>query len=271
VTLLEAESAGLPALGASGSALYEGTVSHHRFGPGPNHHFSNTIAMPLLDLAEVDAVLGRHPLWSTKAARPGRFRRADFLGDPSVSLDQAVRDLCQAQSGQRPEGAIMLLANLRMWGWVFNPISLYYCTDERGGDVTQTVLDVQNTPWHERCTYVVGPPGRHRFAKAMHVSPFLPMDVEYELRYTQPHERLVVSLDLGRGNERLLGATMSLTRRPLDRSGLSRLLWAHPALTHRISAGIYAQAARLWVRGAPFHQHPTRRVSGTPWTRGSRS
>ena len=262
VTLLEAESAGSPALGASGSALYEGTVSHRRFGPGPDHHFSNTVAMPLLDLAEVDAVLGRHPLWSTKPARPGRFRRADFLGDPSESLDQAVRDLCEARSGHRPEGRILLLANWRMWGWVFNPISLYYCTDEGGVDVAQTVLDVQNTPWHERCSYVVGPPGCHRFAKSMHVSPFLPMDVEYELRYTQPHERLRVSLDVWRGNDRLLGANMSLTRRPLDRSGLSRLLWAHPALTHRISAGIYFQAVRLWARGAPFHPHPSVRTTG---------
>jgi DUF1365 family protein len=100
----------------------------------------------------------------------------------------------------------------------------------------------------------------------MHVSPFLPMDVDYELRYTQPAERLQVALDVRRGDDRLLGATLSLTRQPLDRHGLSRLLWAYPALTQRISTGIYANAARLWLRGAAFHRHP-----GRTGTRRSRS
>lgn len=258
MTLVDADKAGAAPVGVLRSALYEGTISHRRFGPGPDHQFSYKIAMPFLDLTEVDAVLGRHPLWSTHAVSPGRFRRADFLGDPTVPLDRAVRDLCQARTGQRPQGPVWLLANLRMWGWLFNPISLYYCGAEPGGDVKQTVLDVQNTPWHERCSYVVGAPGRHRFAKSMHVSPFLPMDVDYELRYTQPADRLQVGLDVWRGDDRLLGATLSLTRHPLDRHGLGRLLWAYPALTQRISAGIYAHAARLRLRGAPFHPHPGR-------------
>ncbi len=258
MTLVEADQAELLTDGAVRSALFEGVVSHRRFGPGPDHHFSYRVAMPFLDLAEVHAVLGRHPLWSARAGFPGRFRRADFLGDRTLPLDRSVRELCEARTGRRPTGSVFLLANLRMWGWVFNPISLYYCTAPNGADVEQTVLDVQNTPWHERYSYVVGPPGSHRFPKSMHVSPFLPMDVDYELRYTQPAEQLRVALDVWRGDDRLLAATLSLTRRPLDRRGLGRLLWAHPALTHRISAGIYAHAARLWVRGAPFHPHPGR-------------
>ena len=267
MTLVEAHAWGSTPIGVVRSALYEGTVWHGRFGPGPDNHFSYKVAMPLLDLAEVDAVLGRHPLWSTRAASPGRFRRADFLGDPTVPLDHAVRDLCEQRTGRRPGGPVLLLANLRMWGWLFNPIGLYYCASGDGSDIEQLVLDVQNTPWHERCSYVVGPPGRHRFAKAMHVSPFLPMDVDYELHYTQPAEQLRVALDVWREDDRLLGATLSLTRRPLDRRGLSRLLWAYPALTHRISAGIYAHAAHLRVRGAPFHPHPGRQGSRR---RGSR-
>jgi DUF1365 family protein len=239
------------------SALYEGTIHHQRSGPGTNHEFSYAVAMPLLDLAEIDAVTALHPLWSRRRA-PVWFRRADFLGDPAVPLDGAVRDLVEARSGPRPAGPIQLLANLRTWGWLFNPISLYFCRDIDGVGVERLVAEVENTPWHERCSYVVGPPGRHRFAKTMHVSPFLPMDVDYELRYTVPGDRLVVHFDVVRGDERLLGATLSLRRRPLDRQSLGRLLWANPALTHRISAAIYAQAARLRLRGAPFHPHPAR-------------
>ncbi len=270
MTLVETSERGPSPAGALRSALYEGTISHRRFGPGPDHRFSYKVAMPLLDLAELDAVLGCHPLWSTRAASPGRFRRADFLGDPSLPLERAVRDLCEERTGHRPAGPVSLLANLRMWGWLFNPIALYYCAGGDGSAIEHLVLDVQNTPWHERSSYVVGQPGDHRFTKSMHVSPFLPMEVEYELRYTRPTEQLRVALDVWRGDDRLLGATLSLTRRPLDRRGLGRLLWAHPALTHRISAGIYAHAGRLWVRGAPFHPHPGRQGLGRQGSRSAR-
>ena len=57
------------------------------------------------------------------------FRRADFLGDPTVPLDEAVRDLVEERTGRRPTGPVALLANLRTWGWLFNPISLYFCTE----------------------------------------------------------------------------------------------------------------------------------------------
>jgi hypothetical protein len=138
--------------------------------------------------------------------------------------------------------------------------------------VEWTVLEVSNTPWHERCSYVVGPPGEHHFAKAMHVSPFLPAHGEYTLRYSAPEDGIRVSLDVapfprpspyGQLNERSpdktspeLAATMVLRRRPLDRAGLARLLWRHPFMTTRVSGGIYAQALRLAARGAPIHRHP---------------
>jgi len=75
-----------------------------------------------------------------------------------------------------------------------------------------------------------------------------------------PAERLTVRFDVVRGDERLLSVTLSLRRRALDRRALGRLLWAYPALTQRVSAGIYAQAARLRLRGAPFHRHPAGKV-----------
>lgn len=241
------------------SAIYEGTLHHRRFGPGPGHSFSYDVAMPLLDLAEIDDVTRLHPLWSSRRPAPVRFRRSDFLGPAAVPLDRAVRDAVEARSGRRPSGRVSMLANLRTWGWLFNPISLYFCADRHDPtSVEALVADVENTPWHERTSYVVGPPGRHRFAKAMHVSPFLPMDVEYELRYTAPGDHLLVRFDVVRGDERLLAATLSLRRRALDRRALGSLVWAYPALTHRVSAGIYAQAARLRRKGAPFYRHPGR-------------
>jgi len=239
------------------SAIYEGTVRHRRFGPGPSHEFTFESAMPLIDLEEVHSVVGLHPLWSSSHAAPSWFRRADFIGPHDVALDECVRNAVEQHCGERPLGRIALLANLRTWGWLFNPISLYFCSSEDGTQVETLVAEVENTPWHERKTYVVGAPGLvHRFPKLMHVSPFLPMGVDYELRYSAPSERLNVRFDVVRGEDRLLSATMSLRRRTMDRHGLGRILWRHPMLTHRVSAGIYSQAGRLRLKGAPFFRSP---------------
>ncbi len=247
------------------SAMYEGVLAHARFGPGPAHSFSYKVAMPLLDLAEVDEVMGLHPAWSARRASPVRFRRRDFLGDPATPLDRAVRDLVAERTGRRPDGPIAMIANLRTWGWLFNPISLYFCADNaepagNPGPISSLVAEVENTPWHDRHAYVVGPPGRHRFAKELHVSPFLPMGLDYELRYTAPGERLTVGLDVLRDDQRLFAATLLLRRRALDRSALGRLVWRYPVMTHRISAGIYAHATRLRLKGAPFFSHPARQA-----------
>jgi len=242
------------------SALYEGMLRHRRFGPGAAHEFSYRVAMPLIYLDEIDSVTRLHPLWSSRRPAPVWFRREDFLGDHATPLHEAVRSLVEERSGVRPAGRVALLANLRTWGWLFNPISLYFCMSTAGEEVESLVAEVENTPWHERHGYVVGPPGRHRFAKSMHVSPFMPMDVDYELRYNAPSERLMVRLAVLRGSEALLRVSLSLRRRPLDRHALARLLWEHPAATHRVSAGIYSQAARLGLRGAPFFVHPARRA-----------
>ena len=247
------------------SAMYEGVLAHDRFGPGPTHSFSYKVAMPLLDLAEVDDVMGLHPAWSASRPAPVRFRRKDFLGDPAAPLDGAVRDLVSERTGRRPEGPVAMLANLRTWGWLFNPISLYFCADVAGpagdpGPIITLVAEVENTPWHERHDYVVGPPGRHRFAKELHVSPFLPTGLDYQLRYTAPGNRLIVGLDVLEGDQCLFTATLSLRRRALDRAALGRVLWSYPAMTHRITAGIYAHAARLRLKDAPFFTHPARQA-----------
>jgi DUF1365 family protein len=240
------------------SAVYEGTVRHARRGP-VRHRFAYPIAMPFLDLAEIDAVFARHRLWSIERRNAVSFRRADFLGDPSVPLDTAVRELVEARTGRRPRGPIRLLAHVRTWGWLFNPIALYFCMDECGEGVEAVVLEVTNTPWHERHAYVVeGGGGEHRFGKALHVSPFLEMDQEYRLRLTTPGDSLVVRLaNLQRGEE-VFEATLALRRREVDAATLGRLLWRYPLLTLRVSTGIYWQALRLWAKGTPWYRHPLR-------------
>ena len=260
------------------SALYEGTVTHRRAEPG--RRFSSRVALPLLFLDEVAALRSVHPLvdfdpsphrrrWPTAM----RFHRDDSLPSDAATVRGAVEEAV-ADSGGSVRGPVAMLGHVRTWGWLFNPLTLFYCFDPSGREIEWTVLEVSNTPWHERCSYVVGPPGEHRFAKAMHVSPFLPAEGTYTLRYTAPEERIRVSLDVDaptpsapyrREHEPSpdtpppqLSASMVLRRRPLDRAGLARLLWGYPLMTARVSGGIYAQALRLVGRGAPIHRHPGR-------------
>lgn len=254
------------------SSLFEGVVIHHR--PDPEHRFSQRVTMPLLFTDELDRASRLHPLVHLDpTVRPGRHHamrlvRSDFLSPHDLPLEEAVAERVAAAGG-RVSGPVCVLGHVRTWGWLFNPLVLYFCFDESGRQVEWTVLEVTNTPWHERHAYVLGPPGRHRLAKSLHVSPFLPPEAVYDISYTAPAAGLSVSMDVlaVEGGERLLTASMRLRRRPLDRRSLNHLLWRTPAMTVRVSAGIYGRAAALAVRGAVFHPHPANRsvaATGSP-------
>jgi uncharacterized protein len=247
------------------SAVYEGFISHHRRAP-VDHEFRYRHAMLLLDLAELPDVLDCHPLWSARRRAPARFLRSDYLGDPGVPLDEAVRELVAERLGERPDGPIRLLTNVRMLGHCFNPVSFYYCYRPDGERLRAVVAEVTNTPWGERHSYVMdadsgGAPGTiltQSFDKVFHVSPFMGMDHRYDWRMTAPADQLVAHIESHRAGERVFDATLSLRRRALDRSALTRLLLRYPATTLRVSTRIYGQAVRLKVKGAPYHPHPAR-------------
>ena len=119
---------------ALASALYVGTLSHARRRPRP-HAFSYSVYMAYLDLDELPGLGLRS------------FRREDHLGDPARDLAGEVRDRVERELGIRPRGPVRLLTNLRTFGYVFNPVSLYYCFDEDGTTLRAILADVTNTPW----------------------------------------------------------------------------------------------------------------------------
>jgi DUF1365 family protein len=245
------------------SALYEGTITHRRHATAATanvaHDFRYSTLTPLLFLDELDALAAMHPRWSATGANAAWFRRRDYLGDASVPLDTAVRDEVAKQSRRRPTGDIAMLGHVRLWGWLFNPLCVYYCFDESGQRVDQILLEVRNTPWHERHLYVLdGASTYHRFAKAMHVSPFLGMDHEYVLTWSAPGDHLSLHLGNRRGEERIFDAALSLTRREITAATLGALVWRRPFQTLGVSAGIYRQALRLWRKNAPLYSHPRR-------------
>lgn len=244
-------------------------MRHRRFAPVANA-FSYSVFMMYLDLAELGAVFRGRWLWSARRPAPAWLKREDHLGDPSAPLDEAVRDLVAGRTGRRPAGPIRLLTHLRYFGYCFNPVSFFYCFDAAGRRVETIVAEVRNTPWLERHCYVLdrganeGTPERqrYRFRKGFHVSPFMGMDVDYDWRFTEPGERLLVHMDNRRMGERFFDATMALKRRPIDGPALAGVLLRHPLMTWKVTAAIYWQALRLWWKRCPFHPHPAK--AGNP-------
>ena len=219
--------------GMSASALYEGWVRHRRHTP-VEHEFRYRLFMSYLDLSELPELLDGVPLWSARRPAPAWFRRSDYL-----DVDH--------------DGPVRVLTHVRTFGHLFNPVSLYYLFDGAGERVERVIAEVTNTPWGERHSYELD--GLDSTVdKDFHVSPFLGMDSEYRIRMTEPGDSLGVHMESRRDGEVDFDATLSLRRRELS----ARPLLTYPFMTARMVLGIYAQAVRLKLKGAPYHPHPAR-------------
>lgn len=241
------------------SAIYQGWLRHRRFHPRA-HRFSYRVFMIYLDLSELDEVFAISPWWSTKRWRPAQFRRSDFLGDPQLPLDVAVRERIREQTGRLHEGPIRMLANLRFFGFIINPITCYYCFDKN--ERLQTIVtEVTNTPWNDRQSYVLDcdPDKRFQqmvFQKLMHVSPFNPMDMTYHWCNNLPGKILSLNLETRQQGKPHVDATMALKRREISARSLGAILLQHPWMSAKVATTIYWQALRLWLKKVPFYDHP---------------
>jgi len=261
------------------SCLYNGWVRHRRHEPA-GHEFRYELFMMYLDLAELPHLFDPYWCWSARRSALARFKRSDYhqtLNDSDVavheegeelSLDEAVRRTVTAQTGRRPDGPIRMLTHMRYFGYIFNPVTFYYCYDSSGTTVQTVLAEITNTPWKERHAYVLpvvtatrnDTVMRFEFGKEFHVSPFWPMDMSYDWRLNVPGEHLRIHMDNLQQKDgttrRVFDATLTLQREEISSASLSRALYRYPLMTAKVSGAIYWQALRLWFRRTPFFTHP---------------
>ena len=242
------------------SALYSGWVAHQRFSP-KTHNFRYRMGLLWLDLSEQDAVLALSPLAGSRRFAPFGFRQTDFLPQftrAGMPLIDAVRQRVGEALGHTPDGAICLLAQPRSWGLAFNPASFFYCF-KHSGELAAILCEVSNTPWRERYHYVLAAngegPQQVAVAKAFHVSPFLPPDLEYRMRFSPPGEQLTIQMADWQGEQRLFVANLNLERHALTRRSLHQHLLSFPWMTGKTVLAIYWQALRLLIKRVPIFNH----------------
>jgi DUF1365 family protein len=247
-------------------ALYVGTLRHRRHRPVA-HAFTHRLFMALIDIDRIPEAMSITRLTAYNRWSWAAFHEQDHIGDPSRPLRERVRASADAAGVDLGDGPIHLLTHLRYLGYVFNPISLYYCY-ARDGRLRHVLADVRNT-YGGRRDYWLAPaddsPRRLRAvaAKSLYVSPFMASDVRYEFLLTPPAQTLVAHMNVrpeagSDGTAPVFDATLALERRPWTAGAMRSLLLRHPWMTAKVIAAIHWQAMRLRAKGLPTVPMPSR-------------
>jgi DUF1365 family protein len=236
------------------SALYTGTLVHSRRTPARNV-FRYPVSYWLLDL---DELLELERLRFVSVNRPGlvSFRDSDhFDGRP---VKEAVVEFAGDASIER----VLMLTQLRVLGYVFNPATFYWCyrrapAEPDGWELASMVSEVSNTFGERMPELLHGPSLRYEHDKHLHVSPFFGLDQSYEYAFSQPGEEVWARIHVhDKGGGTPMTAIIHARRRELTSGAVMRTLVRYPLQPLQITALIHWQALRLWAKRVPFHHKP---------------
>ncbi len=235
------------------SAIYAGTVTHHRSIP-KTHHFRAPVSLFYFNLDEIQT-LPQWGIWfSAKRWALSQFKREDYYGDGSEPLAHSIRNRMQELTGHSVEGEVYGLVNLRTLGLYFSPVNFYFGYDS-SGKFTHFLAEVSNIPWNERhqyCQYVADGDFSPATQKKFKVSPFNPIEQKYRWQITPPGRAINIGLSVSDERGKVFYAQLDLKQTPFSKKRLRGLLMRKPAITISIVAGIYWQALKLFIKGVPY-------------------
>ena len=238
----------------SASAIYSGFVTHMRIAPR-RHSFRYRVFSLLLDLDELEALAARSRLFARNARAIVSFHDDDH-GDGRPLREWATAKLAEADL--EADGPIRVLCYPRLWGYVFNPLSVWFCY-RKDETLAATIYEIHNT-FGERHAYVLpaltnGCTLQQQCTKDFYVSPFLSLNCQYRFHIRPPAERVLIAIHETEAGSPVLNATFSGTRQPLNEKTLALALARNPLMTLKVVVAIHFEALRLWLKRVPHHAH----------------
>ena len=230
------------------AAIYRTSISHVRQTPLKNAFTYRSYSW----FVDVDRLPSLPRILQPLAV----FRPADHLGDPAATIRINVERFLRTRGIEPDGGAIHMLTSARVFGYVFNPLSLFWCY-RQSGELQCVVAEVHNT-YGERHCYLLetDAAGRAMVPKEFYVSPFNDVDGQYRMKLPASEERLSVSIVLEREGHRPFVATMDGDRRPATVRNILAAAIAVPAAPLLVSALIFFQGVKLWARRLPVIKRP---------------
>lgn len=241
------------------SRIYEGKVYHKRFKP-KIHELKYKVFSFLFDLDELESLDKSLKLFSYNKRNVISFWNKDHGDAKETPLRPYVEKILDEAGISANGGPIRLLCYPRLFGYVFNPLSIYYCYDN-GEQLIAIIYEVTNT-FGERHSYVIPADQqdneviRQKCQKGFYVSPFMEMDAEYAFRMVTPSDRISVSITQTDQEGLLLKASFSGSATALNDSALIRILTRYPLMTIKVIVGIHWEALKLWRKGVELVTRP---------------
>jgi hypothetical protein len=241
------------------ASLYTGLVYHGRHKPFA-HHFKYRVFTIWLNLDRLESIQQDCRLFSVNRWNVFSYFHKDHGKRDGSNVKDYIVQAAKDKGIDLEGGSIYFLGFPRVWGFVFNPLSIFYCYDKHG-KLCATLQQVKNT-FGEQHSYLL-PVERtedsvisQECEKVFHVSPFIEMDCTYKFRLTDPKETFHVAIHQFTGLEKILTATWSGERRSFSTVNILKSVARLPFMTLKIIAAIHWQALKLWIKGAKYISKP---------------